>query len=89
MKYLSLALSLTHSLTHSQRPVPPSSSEICAPFAFLRMATVCVQATLESVYKEQEGSLENMLWGGKETEDTVTFLEACIKKDAAPNPFDP
>jgi hypothetical protein len=53
------------------------------------MATVCVQATLESVYKEQEGSLENMLWGGKETEDAVTFLEACIKKDAAPNPFDP
>ena len=47
-----------------------------------------LQATLESVYKEQEGSLENMLWGGKETEDTVNFLESCIKKDAAPNPYD-
>lgn len=40
------------------------------------------------MYKEQEGSLENMLWGGKETEDTVNFLESCIKKDAAPNPYD-
>ena len=34
----------------------------------------------------QEGSLDNMLWGGKENEQTINFLETCLKRDAAPRP---
>jgi len=77
---------------------PPLPRALCAISRALPLRRPCLelacgmvfnahthtQALLESVYAEQEGTLENMLWGGKENEEAMHFLETCFKSDAAP-----
>jgi len=44
---------------------------------------------LENVFREQEASVENLLWGGREKEDDIKFLEKCFKTQSVAPPHDP